>query len=357
MRMKLNQHVENVVRRGKAFYGTKEPGHFLVNAHVPAQAPPIPPLSEFDLERQLAEWLDCRLEAARPGWAAKQGIDDDSIPSICPHFGIAEHAAWLGLEVRLQETTCLATPVLESPEDMRKLTLSDRTRWFQYMKRGYEHLRGREDGTFFLSVRGAVAPMDMANAVRGNDLFVDFLLQPTFAHCLMEFLVGAIHWYYSHLIAWADEIAGGHVFAMGNGWMADRCVGHLSNDAAMLCAPEVYEEFGFPYERRLAAKYDRVFYHVHNAKIHFLPRVAKLPGLAMLQVANDPATTPAIENLSRILAATGSANLMLHAESDQVRSCIDELKCRNVFLRVSCHDRSDAEDLIALVRDRSGPLE
>ena len=138
--------------------------------------------------------------------------------------------------------------------------------------------------------------------------------------------------------------------------MANRCIGHLSNDTAMLCAPEVYEQFGFPYERRLVEKYDRVFYHVHNEKVHFLPRLAKLPGLAMLQVANDPKTTPVIEALPRILAVTGSANLMLRVVSDQIRSHIDELKCRNVFLYAFCQDHRDADDLVAFIRDRSKPL-
>ena len=29
----------------------------------------------------------------RPGWEAKAGIDDDSLPAIYPRFGVAEHLA------------------------------------------------------------------------------------------------------------------------------------------------------------------------------------------------------------------------------------------------------------------------
>jgi hypothetical protein len=354
--MGLAEHIDRVVNRAQAFYRATEPGHFLVNAQVPAEGPPVPPLRDFDLDHQLHEWLDYRLEAARPGWSAKDGLDDDTIPSICPYFGIAEHSAWLGLEVHLQETTCLPQPVIEEPSDLAALSTSKQAKWFGYMESGYNYLRSLKEGSFVLSVRGQMAPMDLANAVRGNELFLDFLLQPDFCHRLMDFLVDAVHWYFTHLYSWADDIAGGRVFSFGGCWMPARTIGHLSNDAAMLCSPQIYEEFGYPYESRLVAQYHRVLFHVHNEKLHWVPRLAELPHLAMLEVTTDPKTVPPIEDLARILDVSGSVNLMLTASSDQVREHIGELRCRNVFLLVNCESREDAEDIVGLVRDRSEPL-
>jgi hypothetical protein len=302
------------------------------------------------------EWLDAALAAARPAWAAAAGLDDDSLPAICPHFGIAEHSAWLGLSVRLQEDTCLPIPAVRSPEDLDKLTLNTGNRWFGYMRDGYRHLRGRQDGSFLLSVRGTMAPMDMANAVRGDELFVDVLAEPEFAHRLMARMVQALRWYYPQLVSWADQVAGGQVFAFG-GWLGPGCIGHLSNDAAMLCGPAVYDQFGLPYERQQVAGYRQVLYHVHNEKLHFIPKLVALPNLALLEVTHDPKTPHPIEDLPRILAATGSANLRIAAASDQVRAHLGELAGRNFFLEARCRDRRDAEDLIALVRSRSRPLE
>jgi hypothetical protein len=77
-------------------------------------------------------------------------------------------------------------------------------------------------------------------------------------------------------------------------------------------------------------------------------------------VTNDPKTPPALEDLPRVLAATGGAtggaNLMLYGTSDQVRAHIDELKSRNVLLSVACRDRADADDIVAFIRARSKPL-
>jgi hypothetical protein len=353
---KFPKCAEAVIRRSRAFYQATSPGHFLINAMVPAETPDIPSLRDFDLDHQLTEWLDGRLAAARAVWRAKAEWEDDSIPSICPHFGICEHSAWLGQDAVLQSDTCLPVPALKSPEDLEGYRLSRQTKWFQYMKKGYDYLRSKKDGTFVLSIRGTMTPMDMASAWRGNELYLDFILRPEFVHRLMKFLAEAIPWYYRQLSSWADDIGGGHVFYFGGGWMDKEVIGHISNDAAMLCSPEVYDEFGFPYEAELAKKYRGVFYHVHNEKLHFVPRVAQLPGMTMLEVSNDPKTPGALDDLDRIFAATGSANLMLRGTADEVRASIDRLKERNVFLQVSCRDRAEAKDIIALVRDRSKPL-
>ncbi len=344
------------MERARSFYSRTGPGHFLVNARVPADHPSVPPLNGFELDRQLAEWLDCKLAAAMPALRVKDGLDDDSIPCVYPHFGIAEHSAWLGLDVNLQETTSLPIPGIADLDDLSAITLNERNKWFGYMKSAYDYLRTKKDGTFVLAVRGTMGPMDMANAVRGDELYTDFLLNPEPCHRLLDFMVKAIRWYFPRLCSWADEIEGGHVFAFGESWMPAGTIGHLSNDAAMLCSSKIYEEFGFSYEQRLVSGYGHVLYHVHNEKLHYVPRLAGLSGLAMLQISADPKTAPPICDLARILAATGSANLMLDASSDEVREHIDELRGRNAFLQVNCRDRADAEDIVRFVRAKSKPL-
>ena len=177
------------------------------------------------------------------------------------------------------------------------------------MKAGYEYLQSLKDGSFVLSVRGTMSPMDIANAFRGDELFVDFLLQPNFVHQLLSFLVEAVRWYYPHLCSWADQIDGGFVYRHGMNWMPPNTIGHLANDAAMLCSADIYAQFGFPYETQVVAGYDHILYHVHNEKMHYVPQLAQLPGIALLQITNDPTTPPSAENLEQVFAATGSANL------------------------------------------------
>ena len=323
--MELAEHARRAARRARAFLAAKEPGHFLVNVKVPAEAPPMPPLTEIDPEKDLPRWMDGLLAAARPGWEAKAGIDDDAPPSLCPRFGIAEHSSTARTSKPLTPA-----PALTSLDDLSPIGPRESNPWYRYMKAGYDHLRSRQDGSFLLPVRGAMAPMDLANAVRGDEIFVEFLTEPAGAHKLMRFLAEAEHWYYQRLRSWADEVAGGHFYHYGGIWLGPEAIGHISNDATMLCGPEVYDEFGYPYEAELVGKYRWVFYHVHSEKLHYLPRLVQLPKLALLEITPDPQAPPPI---------------------------IEEMKERNVALTVACTDRAEAEEALAFVRGHSRPLD
>jgi len=353
--MTLAEKISRIVPRARAFYRATEPGHFLVSAHFPVDRPKRPLLSSLDLDRQLGEWMESKLANMRPVWNAKADLDDDMIPSICPSFGTAEHSAWLGQEVRQELNTCIARPCMSSLRDMDKLTMDEHARWFRYMKEGYDYLRQRKGDEYALAVRGTMSPMDIANAVRGDEILTDVLLDPEAAHMLCDFLVRAMRWYYQHMLSWVDPIEDGHVFMYGSSWAGPKCIGHLGNDMSMMCSPDVYAEFGFPYETRVVEGYDRIIYHYHSERLHSLPQVAKLPGMALLEVAHDPQTPEIMEDLPRIFAATGKAGLMLAGTSDEVRRHIDELKQRNVFLQINCRDAADARDIIAFVRSHSRP--
>ncbi len=354
--MNLNEHIHQVISRSRSFFTRKEPGYFLIQTTVPFAAPEIPPLYDFNLDEQLELWLEYKLQVAREKWRSKLGLDDDTIPAICPTFGIAEHSAWLGLDVQLQQDTCLPVPVPDWKENIDSLQLNSTNKWFQYMKRGYDFLRRQQDGSFLLSIRGTMCPMDLANAICGDDLFLDFVLNPQDVHQLMTFLVPAIKWYYGHLCNWADRIDSGYVMHLGNSWIGPGFLGHISNDAAFLCSAAIYQEFGFPYEYALVKDFKNVLYHVHNEKMQFVPQVTKLPNLSLLEISIDPKTNDPIEELSNIYDLTGNANLMLHATSEQVRKHIYELKTRNVLLDIQCPDRADAQDIIQFVRSHSKPL-
>jgi hypothetical protein len=351
--MNLERHIQNVVRRSKSFYNKTESGHFLVNTKIASESSEIPPFYQFNFDAELEKLLEYELESAKSSWAVKEGIDDDSVPAIAPYFGIAEHSAWLGLDAVIQENTSLSIPVVNSIDDLNKLSCSESNKWFQYMKRSYDYFRSRKDGSFVLSVRGIMTPMDIANAVCGDKLFEDFLLEPEYCHKLMEYFTKVIRWYYPHVLSWSDSIENGYIFNCGGGWMPKESIGHLSNDTAMLCSGRLYKKFGLPYEKQMVDGYSNILYHVHNEKIHYFSELVKLPNLSMLQVSYDPKTVKPINNLEEIYKVTDNTNLMLDATCEEVVNNIEMLKQRNVFLQVNCKNKSDAVDIVKFIRDRS----
>ncbi|MBN1541112.1 hypothetical protein JW992_03130 [candidate division KSB1 bacterium] len=351
--MGLSEQIHRVVRRASAFYQSPTPGHLLIHCEIPVERPPLPPLNDFDLHGRLDKWMQALLAYYRPLWELKKDLDDDTLPNICPWFGIAEHSAWTGAEVHLQETTSLPIPFIHNIEDVENLAFTPDQPWYRLMKRGYELLRRWQDDTYVISLRGTMAPLDIANAIRGNDIFTDFVLQPELVHRLLARLCQGIRWYFDQLIGWTDRVEGGTVFWITGGWMPFGTLGHLSNDAALLCSAECYETFSYPVETELARHYKGLLYHVHNEKWHYVPKLASLPGMRLLEVSNDPNALPSLENLETVYRHTGNCNLLLHGTSDQVRAHIGELTQRNVFLQVACRDKADARDLVQLLRSQS----
>jgi hypothetical protein len=347
----LPDRVKTSVARVRRFFGSSRPA-LLVGVHFPPdRGTPVqvPPLCSFDLETQLEEQLDLRLASHRPTFESKADIDDDWLPHVHPFFGISEHSAWLGMDVRLQEATSLPVPIVHGPGDLARLVRNEQAVWFRRMQRAYAHLRRRQDGTFIVSVRGTMCPMDMANAVRGDELYTDFYDQPAFVHALLSRLEELTAWYFGHLLSWCDQFEGGHVFGYTGTWLPAGTIGHLSNDATMLCAPAIYDEFGFPYEARLIARFGRAIYHIHNQHLHYVPKLATLSGLMLIEVTHDPKTVHPLENLEEIVARTGDVPLLLRPSSDLLRRHIGKLVGRRTMLDVHCRDRADALDILALV--------
>ena len=359
MKAGLEEQIRSVVARTRAFFRAGDPGHFLVTASFPAEEKSLPPLDRFDLETpdDLHLWLGNQLENKRTFWKAREGVTDDYIPSIAPFFGYAEHAAWLGLKVVLQPTTSLAVPVFDDISQVPlELSFSEDTPWVRIMRESYAWLKEQQRGDFVLSVRGGACPMELANSMRGDDIFMDFLEQPEHCHRLMNALTELYPSYFNLLRSWADRVEGGFLSSSFDLWMGPNPIGHLSNDAAMLCSTAVYEEFGFPYEARLLSHYDDGYYHVHSEKMHYLPRLAQLPNLRLIQVQADPQVGSNMKNLEAIMAATGDCALLLAGSLQEIIPRLDLLATRNVILRAICANRNEAETLVAAVRKRSKPL-
>lgn len=349
----LESRVKNIISKTRLFYEAESPGHFLVRTSFPVELPPVPDLRTVDMEKDKEMFLKAWLKMYKAVWESKKDVGDDEIPAIFPRYGIAEHSAWMGQEVIPQSDTNHPVELLGSLTETDKIDLTGNTPWFRYMKESYEILRWMQDGTFLLAPRGAMAPMELANVLRGNDMLMDFILNPDDSRKLISLLTEAGKWYYRHILEWSDEIEGGNTFAYGYGW-AENCFGHLSNDTAMMCAPDVYNEFGLPYEIELTKGYDSVIYHAHSAGLHFLDQVAEIPNLKLLEISEDPTAPEPIETLETIYASTPGINhFMIHGTPDQFKENIHKLKQRNIFCDVLCRTENEAKEMVRFINRHS----
>ena len=112
-------------------------------------------------------------------------------------------------------------------------------------------------------------PMDTAVQLRGwRSLMFDMIDQPAFVHDLME----AITEYRLDYETRRAELTGiGIEESLGGLWEDDVNCDVLS--------PDMYEEFVFPYEKRMASQHKQVTYHSCGNLTPVLPLINKLPNL------------------------------------------------------------------------------
>lgn len=185
MKGTIRSDIEAVMDRIMRFHASGRPGQALIDVNVPVEtsprpndAPPRRKLNEWAFPEELYAYLDQRFPDPEPHWQARQQIRDDRIPVTCPHFGIVEHYAFLGNEVTFTEAHSWGHPVVTSWDKLASLELSEDALWFRILMDAYDHLMHRMGDRMVPCLRGLMLPMDLANAIRGDDFFMDLYTYP-----------------------------------------------------------------------------------------------------------------------------------------------------------------------------------
>lgn len=349
--MILKPAINEVMERTKKFCSSKKKGMALIhiNAVESIKTPGVRPLNQWKFPEDLEPYLDACVENFVYYWTHRISIDDDLIPSMYPSFGIAEHSAFIGGEVSFSSHTSWHHPIIQTWSDMDKLELREDNSWLRMVIDGMEYLKKISEDRYALKLRGAEAPMDIANALRGNDLFTDFYDEPENVHKLMEFCTEAAEWMLSHQKAVVGEFYGGTLTG-GDVWLPGNSIGHLSEDAAALCAPNIYDTFGVPYTSRLCSRYDNTYMHTHALGEHTLPSICSIPGINFIEITNDPNCSRAIEVLKRNIGILQDKIIHIELTKEEIHSNMETLKQLKTIIKYKAADLDDAAGIIATIR-------
>jgi hypothetical protein len=341
-----------VPERIRRFLDGAPAGGALINIDLHGSGFPLPPRTPFprwrfpqDLHRYLDEQVALLLET----WEHKRGLDDDAVPSLYPRFGIAEHSAFIGGEVEFGADTSYAHPCISEWGDLDRMELRDDNPWLRMVVDGLAYLVEQARGRFVVMQRGAMAPLDLANALRGNDLFMDFYDSPEEVHRLLEFCTRACAFYIQAQRRAVPAVDGG-VFCGCYVWMPGNAFGHLSEDASVLCSPAHYREFGRPYTARLVAPFEHAFMHLHTAGARAFPDVLSIDRIDFIELANDPNTPRGIELLREHRALFAGKVVKLFVTAEEIRAHVDMLREAKTVLFCTVNTAAEGRAAIDFVR-------
>jgi len=350
--MEFRPDIDEVMGRTKTFYETNDINALILVDHINSikyAGADNKKLCDWNFPRELHAFLDSYLMWFEDYWTQRINIFDDLIPSVNPIFGYAEHSAFLGGEVTISDGTSWHHRLLNNWCDIDNLTLKEDNVWLRMLLDAFSYLKERSEGKYALKLRGANAPQDLANTLRGNDFFTDFFDYPDEIKNLLSFCVDAIQWTLSHQHSIVGTFDGG-VITGGNVWLPGNSTGHLSEDASTMCSPQIYEEFGLPYTSKLVQNYDHVYMHTHGLGRHVLPLIASIPNVDVIDIANDPKCIRSIEIYKEYADCLKDKYVVVALNYDEMKENISFLKGRKTIIRYSAEDLDDANRAIRFVR-------
>jgi hypothetical protein len=340
---------EAIAKRTKEFYETKSPK---TQIHIKScgslKLPAMPALNTFSFPNDMERYLDMRAERDCIFAQFHKSIDDDFIPSTSPWYGIAEHTAFLGGQIDFTAATTFQHQICDELEDFRNLKLERDNLWIHLVVDGMRHMREKWGEFIPVRMRGADGPADVANAVRGSDIFYDIYDEPELLCELMEFCSKAVNFTQDLQRAEATKIADGCITGFGL-WMPGKCMGQLSEDVSVMLSPDVYEEHFLPHLKNCIADSDGAMIHIHSLGHRMIPMIAALDKIHMMEISSDPNSERAVDIYRRYREELKDKTVIIAPTYEELANMEDLFETNKTLIWYYAKDEEDAKRALKLV--------
>jgi hypothetical protein len=350
--LKYRPDIDEVIDRYRQLFNAKEPGAILIHVFVDPDGEVPYDLRDYafpDLDenkRYIETYIANRVCFLR----GRLGVMDDYVPDIFIHHGIGIHSAYVAGQIEFTQDTSWSKPVIHTWDEFDDLTLSEANPWFQVLRQTaelyVEHL-GDEAGiaTFY-----HFSPLDMANALRGNQLFIDFYEEPEQVKQLLDFCVEAILWLEESLWAIVGDLKGGA--PLWGSWLPDHSL-MMSEDIANMCKASDYARWAEPWTQQVIDRFDGALIHNHSMGLHMQSQIVKLNGLCILQISEDPNQPRPIDQLEKLITETASIPLQVSFQPKEIARAVEIAQKGRVILQTYVPTVEEANTIVDYVRNHS----
>jgi len=340
---------ERIAERTMQLYNGGK-GQTMISVHCQNWKIPqdVPPLNAMQFPQDMEAFLD--RTAIRDYYLSREHerIGDDWIHSTRPRYGIAEHSAFLGGKVDFSTDTSYQHQICAELSDFRNLKVERDNVWMKLVVDGMKYLREKWGKYVPVCLRGADGPADLANAVRGNDIFYDVYDDPDELRELLSFCAKASRQYMEWQREQATYISGGCI--NGNGvWMPGKSMGHISDDLATMLSSEVHEELFMPSMREFVEGYDTVYLHTHSLGHHVLPHYTAIDNIHMYELTSDPNAAKATDVFKQYFDILADKIIFIRVGIEDILALKDYLSESKLILVCTAKDEEEAKRAMDLV--------
>ena len=281
-------------------------------------------------------------------------FDDDIIRGASPHQGIPWNCALLGGPVKIFPGSLLAEDLnygLESiPEVKSDLSNPWLAKYIEYI----DTLVKRSAGRYPISHGSVVGSSDLLVILRGHTETVFDMMDESKKGMVADILDKM-----TDLFINVRDAAWEHIPLWENGWYdaqyyiwSPGSIVRMQEDAVPLISPDLYREFLYPVDKRIADRYDNSFFHLHSTSLFLLDEFLRIESLKAFEVNKDVGGPPfeeLIPSLQKIQKAGRSLIIRGEMEKDEIKLIMDSLDCRGLYLHLMVNSVEESKELRPLV--------
>ena len=279
------------VARFQRFFGRNDPGDLLF---VCSYLPPDFAIDGLETGLDLARFPDDpagyghdKVRECRAGSAARLAVGDDSVPFVNVGVNIGVMTAiFSGGRPTFDGGTSWAEPVLHDYNDIGRLQLDLTNPWIERVIEANAAVLEMYDDDFCLMPLVFRSPLDLANGIRGDEIYMEVYDHPDQLAQLVNWCAEAIIAVHAHVLSKVP--APPDRCGMWRSWWPDGIV-FMNCDPVDLMSTELAEQFDRPYAGRvMQSAPGGGAYHHHGNGSHQIDYVSRLPGLTLQQIVSDP---------------------------------------------------------------------
>ncbi|HOD92662.1 MAG TPA: uroporphyrinogen decarboxylase family protein [Clostridia bacterium] len=346
------KRADEIIRRTKSMYDAGK-GALIQVKDISGIKVPTRALDSFGLPDNMETYLDYLVENQRLFWKTREQVLDDIIPSLTARYGIAEHSAFMGGEVSFTENTSWHHKYIEDYSNYTLAKVDETNIWRNLVIEGMRYLKNKVKDEFFIRYRGADGPLDIVNALRGNDIFYDFYdeeegLMELASKCT-DAIIYMLKQQQSIVTEYKGFVISGFDVIMPKGY-----AGHLSVDATTMLSDEMFRQFEIPFLQRIADNFDGLFFHIHSVGSHVIPAVCEIDKIKFLEISNDPNAPRSIEIYKKYEDVLSEKTVIVTLNQEEIIDYTSFLKDKKVIVWYDAKNLEDAKKAVDLVRTRLG---
>ena len=293
-------------------------------------------------------------------------VEDDSCPS--PYWlnmgidiGVGNTTSlFTGQDVVFQKMTSYNTDYfLENWDDFHKLKFNPDNRFIQYELEIWRGMASEYIPGLPVITHQLRSPLDLANALRGNQLFVDLYDAPDKVDQLLDACAGITMEYErfmrSEISVLRDAPGGCCGVALPQPGML-----FINGDPIDLINPEMGDRFNKPFVEKLAAAAGSIYFHHHSIGLSRASNVSKIAGVTVQEIAQDPTGPRLIDNIESFVEPSKSLPIHLHmgypyydtdfSTEDEIREIVDRMGDGRFIFQMRADTAKDLNKLIAFAR-------